>query len=535
MLLPDLSRLTLATGAPKKDRDGNDFPAEHILPSYQAELTRWVGNGWAYFSNDGYKWTLDFRIKTFSSENELTATEFPGIDDRYEKLQQAIQQPPLSFVGAREEFSSRSLDLPQWLSDAIDRRVDHIEGLLLGFVASFHSPLRVDRSDNGTIHLSCFYSWAALRPEIIDLLVSRKYWFEVIQAGEDQDLDVYERIPGGPVPLPDAFLQAVDAREAAKLRDLQARAAAAERARREAEARQEVADSASGGQQTIAQREEASAQQKRQNSVRRKALFARAEQEGLVSITDAEKRWFTETYDQEIGDALSKFVLKQHGGRVAFILSHLPQVADGSVELQAWQFAKVARVVLESVLRMANAVVEAFEADGRNPVSYAQTRSGQISNTLVLPSPIGDVKLYVRTTPSAAKEAVKIHNPSKFAAITWSVTFEKYSRARQAANEGLEAEGYGGAGRDDEDDAFAGAQIQVRSVATLNAALNGIWTVLMQSQERQARAVRWSLQALRVAEIGAARLVTPKARPSAAPSTSKPQLDADGWAGRRQE
>ena len=92
-------------------------------------------------------------------------------------------------------------------------------------------------------------------------------------------------------------------------------------------------------------------------------------------------------------------------------------------------------------------------------------------------------EVFVRTTPSAAKEAMGREAPKRTAALTWSVLFAQGSIDRQGVNRGLLEAGYKPVDGD--------GQVQIRSANSLRAALNGLWDVL--PEETRATAHLWSV------------------------------------------
>ena len=206
--------------------------------------------------------------------------------------------------------------------------------------------------------------------------------------------------------------------------------------------------------------------------------------DGPDAASSEDRQWYRETFSESVDAAVARSVLSMHEDELKETLRRLPASTDArGVELRHWQTAALSKAILELVAAMCDEVVAAFERAGLDPVRDAVDTTAKLRTKLRLPIPSRVVEVFVRTTPSAAKEAMGREAPKKTAALTWSVLFAQASIDRQGVNRGLLEAGYKAVDGD--------GQIQIRSANALRAALNGLWDVL--PEETRATAHLWSV------------------------------------------
>ena len=231
----------------------------------------------------------------------------------------------------------------------------------------------------------------------------------------------------------------------------------------------------------------------------RKRIVNKYYKQGKRSITDQEEQWFNSSgFDKNLDDAVSKAVLSKYNRDVLSIMARLPPANMGDlVPLKYWQMSKMGITILETTAQMCDAIVAEFQRQGRHPIRDAVNYTGSMKRDItfdfssVLPAamavprvtiPSATVQIHARTTPSQANAQLNSKFPLSDAfkptsAIKWSVLFNpdqtEDGRIREVVNYALIQSGRADTNSDS-------VQIQIETQNGLNAALNGMWTDLLQ-------------------------------------------------------
>ena len=231
----------------------------------------------------------------------------------------------------------------------------------------------------------------------------------------------------------------------------------------------------------------------------RKRIVNKYYRQGKRSITDQEEQWFNSSgFGKNLDNAVSEAVLSKYNRDVLGIMARLPPSNMGDlVPLKYWQMSKMGITILETAAQMCDAIVAEFQRQGRHPIRDAVNYTGSMKRDItfdfssVLPAamavpratiPSATVQIHARTTPSKANAQLNSKFPLSDAfkptsAIKWSVLFNpdqtEDGRIREVVNYALIQSGRADTNSDS-------VQIQIETQNGLNAALNGMWTDLLQ-------------------------------------------------------
>ena len=266
--------------------------------------------------------------------------------------------------------------------------------------------------------------------------------------------------------------------------------------------------------------------------------------EGRRSITDAERQWFNDnTFNETLEGAVSEAVLESYRNKVRGAMQRLPPGNDPKlVPLENWQMAKMSRTILETAGQMCDAIVNEFESRNLDPIADAviKTASLKVNLTFDLQSalPVAmavprysianiTVQIFARTTPSEAREQVRIRSKDKYSAITWSVLFNPGNvgddRIRVYVNQGLMDRAKRRDAVIDKD-----GQIPILTPNALHAALDELWVNLIEeAYTGYVHEWRFPIPALPAVIFDDAK---PRARPAApVPAPAPPPMLPGGW------
>ena len=506
----DLAKLSLNTDAAKRDANDRAIPATDFYPELAEKLSRWIVNGNVRLRNTPAGWRLTYHVSfltgtsdwlTGSSRKEPKGTE-------WDKLKQAMQQPPFWFKYNHDEksWNSRSARMPDWVFRAIAERTKVVESYLIN-TAIPNDRISFYRGEDGTWNVSSPPPSIILKLEEVQYMLEEGYDF--VRLDERNDKGHYVWAKTSNYPLPDALLTAVEERAAAVER---------EREQEEEQRRAQAAidEARRVGRELQRQQERDRLIQLQRNEERRYRIMQQYVQQGADEVSEEDRQWYRDTFQEAVDEAVSNAQFKLLKDRLQPTLARLPVSSDAKKQvLRYWQMGKIIEAVLETASRLADTVVTAFEKAKLDPVLDAIRLQGYNRTDLRLPIESGAVDVFVRTTPSAARNAAAAGRLNPRAAMSWSMNFKIDSEDRAAANRGLVEGGY--------QEAEGRAQIQITSMNKLIAALNGIWEYSL-SDEVKAGAHLWDTQP---ADPGPAKL-GPAPERAAAEADPVP-VDADGF------
>lgn len=284
-----------------------------------------------------------------------------------------------------------------------------------------------------------------------------------------------------------------------------------------------------------------------ENQKEKNRIINKYVEEGRSSITPAEKQWYESFEGVNLDRKVSKFVLQNYVNQSWAIMQRLPpgnKAGTMDTSLKKWQMAKIGQVILETAAQMCDAIVAEFSNQGMDPIRDAQTHTASMKLNInldfksVLPPgtfipapsiPSASVEVFARTTPSKARSQMnaRYRVDDLRAAITWSVKFlsanpEDQQNIRDAVNLGLNGPGNRADSKSD------GVQISIETVGGLNAALNELWTrVLEYPYESYAYAWTFAVPPMIPVTFGPAQMRnTAPAPPAPAPG---PAPGPGGW------
>jgi hypothetical protein len=482
----DLAKLSLNTDAAKRGADDRAIPATDFYPDLAEKLSQWIVNGNVRLRNTSAGWRMTYHVSFIDGTTDLltgsSRSEPKGAD--WSKLKQAMQQPPFWFRynPADNSWNSNIARIPEWVFRAIADRTKLVESYLFN-TAIPSGKISFFRGEDGVWKVSSFQTYIFQLEEVLYLL-EKGYDFAHVDEKDDRDNDVWVR--NGSYPLPDALLEAIDKRAAAVERAREQARLRAEEEERLWRARAEVEEAARVGRELMKQREKERLVQLQRNQERKRRIFNQYIKEGEEAVSEEDLQWYRETFAEAIEEAVSKAAIKQHEDRLKSTLARLPATSNArGKRLKYWQMSKIVEVVLETVARMSDEVVKAFQSQGMDPVADARRYTAKVRTKLRLPIPSREVVLFVRTVPSAAKDAVESGMFDQRAAIEWSMTFALDSEDRGAVNRALVDAGYR--------EVVGGGQVQVRNYNTLVIALNGIWEDTLEEDVKK-EAYLWNTQ-----------------------------------------
>lgn len=517
----ELAKLSLNTDAAKRDANDRAIPATDFYPELAEKLSRWIVNGNVRLRNTPAGWRLTYHVSFIDGTTDLltgsSRNEPKGAD--WSKLKQAMQQPPFWFRYNHNDnsWNSNIARIPDWIFRSIADRTKLVESYLFN-TAIPSGRISFYRGEDGTWKVSSFHTYI-FQLEEVQYVLEQGYDFVHLDERDDNGNDVWARTSS--YPLPDALLKAIEERAAAVERAREQARLRAEEEERQRRARAEIEEAARAGRELMRQQERDRLIQLQRNEERRYRILNQYIQEGEDAVSEEDLQWYRDTFAEAIEEAVSKAAIKQHEDRLKRTLARLPAASNArGQKLKYWQMGKLVEVILETVARMSDEVVKAFQSQGMDPVADARQYTAKVRTTLRLPIPSGEVVLFVRTVPSSAKEAVESGRFDERAAIEWSMTFAPDSDDRDAVNRALAAAGY--------KEVAGGGQIQVRNYNTLVIALNGIWEDTLSDEVRET-AHLWDTQP---ATPAAAAMGAAPERAAAAAAEADPApvpVDADGF------
>lgn len=482
----EIAKLSLNTDATKRDANDRAIPAIDVFPELVQKLSQWIVNGNVRLRNTPAGWRLTYHVSypegntdllTGNSRNEPKGKEWP-------KLKQAMQQPPFWFRYNPNDnsWNSNIARMQDWVFKAISERTQSVESYLLN-TAIPSGRISFSRGEDGKWKVSSFHTYI-FQLEEVQYFLEQGYDFVHLEKKDANGNEVWIRTSN--YPLPDDLLKAIEERAAAVERAREQARLRAEEEERQRRARAQIEEDARMGRELMRKQQRDRLIKLQRNEERRYRILNQYIQEGEEAVSEEDLQWYRDTFTEAIEEAVSKVAIKQHEDRLKRTLARLPAASNARGQnLKYWQMGKLVEVILETVARMSDEVVKAFQAQNMDPVADALKYTAKVKTTLRLPIPSEEVVLFVRTVPSSAKNAVESGRFDERAAIEWSLTFALDSDDRDAVNRALAAAGY--------KEVAGGGQIQVRNYNTLVIALNGIWEDTL-SDEIKETAHLWDTQ-----------------------------------------
>ena len=582
-MLPALSGLALSTDGVKRDRNHVAIHASQFVEDYEQVISHLIKNGViriqrGEFRLPGptelitYTYAMNFHTLKHNNRDALSSIGFAS-EAQADAVRQAMQQPPFYFryvVGEQKWFSQVS-SFEGWVHAAMSERYEYVESMLIRYLEDLGKPLHDDGGDyefkalikNNRVYILFTPTYLNDREEMKQMILKEPYSFKEVEFVLTEYPDgrkrndrysthyVFEHVPIFNQPLPENFENAVKKHvaqitqrnaDAARYREqVRKEEADAERNReqRREQVRKEEADAERNRRQQIENENNLRAQLERDALESRRLQDAQWEERRQARVADdarrkqilkdfvkdgkvpeADSRWYDQTFKDSIEEAASMAVLEQYES----ILKEVDARGGGparKIGLQYYRMVPIAQAIWSVVHDMQDQIVAEYASLGLHPVMDARPggKTVHVRAKLRLPIPSESIGIFVRTTPSAAEAHMKTNRipTNEFAAISWSLEFEKDSIERQVVNERLRDPERGPGYKQTSE----GAQVQVRSSASLNAALNALWEDVF-TEEEKAKAHTWSENMDPEHDVSNAKAVVSDAPPPRPPPTPTP-------------
>lgn len=501
-LLPSFADLTLAIDAAKRGSDGIPKHAQEVMgTNYHRKIEELMDRGviriqFGHFVVNKRLYTFKLTYHTQMLQGTRDYYTLGDFDDRtqWNLIRQTMQQPPFYFTynGVERAWFSMVPNQEVWVHAAISRRYDYIENKLFEYIQKWEptfagatgtrqDPMKIIVTD-GDYYLIFPSGYLNNREELGRLIQDEPYLFTRVTTDEKADrglpmhTKIFKRIPMTDTPLGPGFLNAVAVhQQQLAVEEEKIRRAAEERERAEA-LRRQLDQEAWLNRKRQMEQDEARRQQRIADHKRRDELHRALVEDG--TIPDEDKQWYRETFKESVEAGVERAVLSEYDATSKDVASR-GGGEKRKIPLKYYRMVPFANAVWSLVGDIQDQIVEKYEEMGMNPVIGALPggKTIKVKTRLFLPIPSDSVTIFVRTVPSAAKAHMETRPnnvPSdEYAAITWSLTFDQDTVERDVINSALtKPRNEGGPGYALASD---GAQVLVRSSASLNAALNALW------------------------------------------------------------